>query len=105
MKSSLRPLDVPYIDCDYIGEARIEERVVDALPASSPAPDDQEDEEDHNDDTELDHMHTAYETFVANMNTSGSAMPYAEGPDLHARTSGYSSEISKYNLYLVLRSR
>ena len=78
---------------------------MDALPASSPTPDDQDDEEDHNDDTELDHMHTAYETFVANMNPSGSAMPYAEGPDLHARTNGYSSELCRYSLYLVLHSR
>jgi hypothetical protein len=97
VKSSLRPFGILYIDCDYIGEVRIEERVGDVLPASSPAPDDQDEEEEHNDDTELDRMHTAYESFVANMNASGSAMPYAEGPGLHARTSSYSGEISMYS--------
>lgn len=105
MKSSLRSFGALYIDRDYTGEARIEERVGDALPASSPAPDDQDDEEEHNEDTELDHMQTAYESFVANMNASGPAMSYAEGPDFHAGTSGYSSEISRHSLYIVLRSR
>ena len=74
------------------------------LPASSPALDDQDTEEEHNDDTEIDNMHTAYESFVANMNTSGSTMPYSEGPDLHAGTSSYSSEISRYSLYPIFCS-
>ena len=105
MKSSLRPFSVLYIDFDCTAGARIEEPVGDALPASSPAPDDQDDEEEHNDDTELDHMQSAYESFVANMTAIGPAMPYAEGPDFHARTSGYSSEISRHSLYFVFRSR
>ena len=105
VKSSLRPFGVLYIDYNCTGEARIEERFGDALPASSPAPDDQDDEEEHNDDTELDHMQTAYESFVANMNASGPAMSYAEGPDFHAGASGYSSEISRHSLYLNLHSR
>jgi len=95
---------VLYIDCDCLEEVRIEGRVGDALPASSPVPDDQDDEEGRNDDTELDHMHTAYESFVANMNARGSAMPYAEGPDLHAGTSGYSGETSRESLYFIPRS-
>ena len=91
-----------YIKYDCIAEVQIEGRVEDPLPASSPAPDDQDDEEEHIDDAELDHMHTAYESFVANISRSGSAMPYAEGPDLNAEASGYSSEISRYSLYLPL---
>ena len=95
---------VKYLFVIYIDKVWIEECVGDALPASSPPPDDQEDEEDHNDDTEPDHIHTPYESFVANMDTSGSAMPYAEGPGLHVEKSGYTSEISRYILCLILRS-